>query len=51
LPARQPDNLVLPFVRPDVDIALPIPIVVRFVRVTMDGRIRITENDDTRVVE
>lgn len=25
LPARQPDNLVLPFVRPDVDIAITSP--------------------------
>lgn len=27
LPARQPDNLVLPFVRPDVDIAVTTPSV------------------------
>lgn len=50
LPPRQPDNLVLPFVRPDVPIALQPAVVARFVRVTMDARVRITKNDDTRVI-
>jgi|ERR1051325_4279273 hypothetical protein len=50
LPPRQPDNLVLPFVRPDVPIALQPTVVVRLVRVTMDGATRITQGDDTRVV-
>lgn len=54
LPPRQPDNLVLPFVRPDVDIALPAPainLIERiteddFIRITQDGAIRITQDSD-----
>jgi hypothetical protein len=49
LPARQTENISLPFVRPDVSIAVPVTVAERFVRVTMDGNPRITISDETRV--
>jgi len=55
LPARQPDNLVLPFVRPDVPIALqPVSAVVvveTFDLTTEGGDPLITEGGDFLVLE
>lgn len=47
LPARQPDNLVLPFVRPDVPIALQSPEVL-LPTPTFE---LLTENDDPLITE
>jgi hypothetical protein len=55
LPPRQPDNLVLPFVRPDVDIAVTqdsVPYMLPGWILTEDGFFFIlTENDIYLVVE
>lgn len=51
LPPRQPDPLVLPFVRPDVPIATQPTAQTVGVRVTEDEDTRITQNDDTRIIE
>lgn len=36
LPARPPDNINLPFVRPDVDLAVKQPVPTRFILATED---------------
>ncbi len=53
LPPRQPDNLVLPFVRPDVGIALqpPVTAVVTFFITTEDSDPLITESGDNLITE
>lgn len=51
LPPRQPDNLVLPFVRPDVPIATEPPVTEVGIRVTENEDQRITQNEDTRIIE
>lgn len=53
LPPRQPDNLVLPFVRPDVDIAVqPVAtVVVTFDLTTETSDPLITEGGDNLVTE
>jgi hypothetical protein len=52
LPARQPDNIVLPFVRPDVPLALPTPIVLGdFIIITQDGEALTTEGGEFLEVE
>jgi len=52
LPARQPDDLTLPFYRPDESIALePPPAEETAVRITEEDEIRTTESDAYRVVE
>jgi hypothetical protein len=52
LPARPPDNITLPFVRPDEDLSLPAPVEVETAtRITEDDLIRITEDDLTRIIE
>lgn len=53
LPARQPDNLVLPFVRPDVPIALQSRTieVETFYIITESSDPLITENGDNLIIE
>jgi hypothetical protein len=51
LPPRQPDPLVLPFVRPDVPIALTPEPQFAGIRITEDENKRITQNDETRIIE
>ena len=52
LPALQDDRINLPFVRPDEDIALPVPPTVYDpFRVTQDDEYRTTQDDDYRTVE
>lgn len=53
LPARQTENIVLPFVRPDVPIALqPNAVVIEtFYITTQDDDPLITEDDDHLVLE
>lgn len=48
LPPRQPDNLVLPFVRPDVDIALQAP--TTFYLLAENGDPLITEDSINLVI-
>lgn len=48
LPPRQPDNLVLPFVRPDEPIALPSP--ATFFLTTEDAQPILAENGDNLVI-
>lgn len=47
LPARQPDNLVLPFVRPDEPLIAPAP--VTFYILTEVGEVLTTESGDPLV--
>lgn len=52
LPALQDDHINLPFVRPDEDIAVPVPPVVYDpFRVTQDDEYRTTQDDDYRTTE
>jgi hypothetical protein len=51
LPPRQPDNVVLPFVRPDVPIAIEATVEQVTVRITEADETRITEDDDTRITQ
>jgi hypothetical protein len=51
LPPRQPDNLVLPFVRPDVPIGLDATVEQVTVRITEADETRVTEDDDTRITQ
>jgi hypothetical protein len=48
LPPRQPDKLVLPFVRPDVDIALSPP--ATFYLLAENGDLLITEDTNNLVI-
>lgn len=49
LPARIPENIALPFTRPDVPIDGPPAPPAPDVRITEDERIRITEVGDVRI--
>lgn len=51
LPPRQPDNIVLPFTRPDVPIALQPTAVTTGTRITEDSDVRITQDEETRIIE
>lgn len=51
LPARQTEKISLPFVRPDVSIAVPAPVEVHVVRITMDEQIRITQDGSVREIQ
>ncbi len=51
LPPRQPDNLVLPFVRPDVSVALQPTAEQITVRITEADETRITEDEETRITQ
>jgi hypothetical protein len=53
LPARQPDNIILPFVRPDVPIALAVAASesALFALTTEDDIPLITQDDELLVVE
>jgi hypothetical protein len=53
LPPRQPDNLVLPFVRPDVPIAVQpsAPVVETFDLITESSSPLLTEGGDFLVTE
>lgn len=51
LPARQPDNMVLPFVRPDVSVQLAAAAVETFFITSESDDPLITENDDNLITE
>lgn len=51
LPARQTENITLPFVRPDVPIAVQPPLVETFSLTTEDDDALITEGGDNIVTE
>lgn len=51
LPPRQSDNLTLPFVRPDVPIALQPAVVVTFYILTEGGDPIVTQGDDNLITE
>jgi hypothetical protein len=51
LPPRQPDNLNLPFVRPDVPIAQAATVEQVTVRITEADETRLTEDSDTRITQ
>lgn len=49
LPARIPEDIALPFTRPDVVIDGPPAPTPSDIRITEDSRIRVTEDDGVRV--
>lgn len=51
LPARQPDNLILPFYRPDEPLTVPLVAAQTNFRITEDESRRITQEEDPRITQ